>query len=115
MHHGILMWGNRVNVPTKLRGSVQVTLHDGHMGTVKMKGLARGYVSLPRMDEEIEGVRKRCEGCQCVANNPKQAPVHRWEYPAYLWQRLHNDLAEPFQRKIFLVVVDAHTKWPDIF
>ena len=67
------------------------------------------------MDEDIEGVTKRCEGCEGVATNPKQAPLHTWEYPAYLWQRLHNDLAEPFQRKMFLVVVDAHTKWPDIF
>ena len=67
------------------------------------------------MDEDIEGVTKRCEGCQGVANNPKQAPLHRWEYPAYPWQRLHIDFAGPFQGKMFLVVVDAHTKWPDMF
>ena len=77
------MWGNRVIVPTKLRGRVLETLHEGHMGTVKMKGLARGYVWWPRMDEDIEGVTKRCEGCQGVANNQKQAPLHRWEYPAH--------------------------------
>ena len=81
-HHGILMWGNRVIVPTKLRGRVMETLHEGHMGIVKMKGLARGHVWWPRMDEDIEDVTKRCEGCPCVANNPKQAPLHRWEYPA---------------------------------
>ena len=115
MHHGILMWGNRVIVPTKLRGRVMETLHGGHMGTVKMKGLARGYVWWPRMDEDIEDVTKRCEGCQGIANNPKQAPLHRWEYPAYPWQRLHIDFAGPFEGKQFLVVVDAHTKWPDIF
>ena len=115
MHHGILMWGNRVIVPTKLRGRVTETLHEGHMGTVKMKGLARGYVWWPRMDEDIEDVTKRCEGCQSVANNPKQAPLHRWQYPAYPWQRLHIDFAGPFQGEKILVVVDAHTKWPDIF
>ena len=32
MHHGILMWGNRVIVPTKLRGRVMETLHDGQEG-----------------------------------------------------------------------------------
>ena len=114
MHHGVLMWGSRVIVPTKLRGRVLETLHEGHMGTVKMKGLARGYVWWPRMDEDIEGVTKRCEGCQGVANNPKQASLHRWEYPAHPWQRLHIDFAGPFQGKMFLVVMGAHTKWPDI-
>ena len=109
------MWGNIVIVPTKLRGRVMETLHEGHMRTVKMEGLARGYVWWPRMDEDIEGVTKRCEGCQGVANNPKQAPLHRWEYPAYPWQRLHIDFAGPFQGKMFLVVVEAHIKWPDIF
>ena len=69
----------------------------GH--TVKMKGLARGYVWWPLMDEDIEDVTKRCEGCKGVANNPKQAPLHRWEYPAYPWQRLHIDFAGPFQEK----------------
>ena len=77
MHHGFLMWGNRVIVPTNLRGRVLYALHDGHMGTVKMKGLAKGYVWWPQMDEDIEGVTKRYERCQGVANNPKQAPRHR--------------------------------------
>jgi len=32
MHHGILMWGNRVIVPTKLRDRVLKTLHEGQLG-----------------------------------------------------------------------------------
>ena len=115
MHHGFLTWGNRVIVPTKLRGRVIETRHGGHTRTVKMKGLAKGYVWWPRMNEDLEGVTKRCEGCQGVANNPKQAPLLKWEYPAYPWQRLHIDFAGPFQGKMFLVVVDERTKWPDIF
>ena len=34
------------------------------------------------MDDDIEGVTKRCEECQGVANNPKETPLHIWEYPA---------------------------------
>ena len=86
----------------------------GHMGTVKMKGLARGYVWWPRMDEEIEGVTKICGGFQCIANNPTQAPLHRWEYHAPPRQCLHVDFAGSHQGKIFLIVVDAHIKWPKI-
>ena len=40
MHHGILMWGSRVEVQTKLRERVLETLHEGHIGMVKMKHLS---------------------------------------------------------------------------
>ena len=70
------MWGNRMVVPTKRQSRVLEILHEGHMGTIKTKGLARGYVWWPRMDEEIEGVTKRCGGCQGIAKNPAQtAPM----------------------------------------
>ena len=42
IHHGVLMWGSRVVVPAKLRERVLATLHEGHIGMDKMKGLSRG-------------------------------------------------------------------------
>ena len=30
------------------------------------------------------------------------------------WQRLHIDYAGPFQGRMFFVLVDAHSKWPEI-
>ena len=115
IHHGVLMWGSRVVVPTKLRQRVLETLHEGHIGMVKMKGLSRGYVWWPNIDKDIEGAVRNCEGCQETANNPARAPLHRWEYPALPWQRLHVDFAGPFQGKMLMVVIDAHSKWPEIF
>ena len=31
------------------------------------------------------------------------------------WQRLHLDFAGPFLDKMFLLVVDTHSKWPEVF
>ena len=114
LHHGILMWGSRVLVPTKLRERVLRTLHEGHVGIGKMKGVARGYTWWPQIDSDIEGLAKSCEGCQQVARSPAKAPLHRWEYPAQPWQRLHVDFAGPFEGKMLMVVTDAHSKWPEI-
>ena len=37
------------------------------------------------------------------------------ELPTKPWQRLHIDFAGPFLNKMYFLVVDAHSKWPEIF
>ena len=111
IHHGVLMWGSRVVFPAKLRERVLETLHEGHIGMVKMKGLSRRFVWWPNIDKDIEGTVRNCEGCQEIATNPARAPLHRWEYPALPW---HIDFARPVQGKMLMVVIDAQSKWPEI-
>jgi len=110
---GCLMWGSRVIIPPKHQAQLLAKLHEGHLGIVKMKALARSYMWWPGMDKAIEEVAKGCTGCQLAQNNPKTAPLHAWEWPARPWQRIHVDFAGPFSGTMFLVVVDAHSKWPD--
>lgn len=111
---GTLMCGSRVVVPSKLRTRVLESLHEGHMGTVKMKSLARSYVWWPGIDKQIEDITKICTGCQSLQNAPPQAPLHPWEWPSAPWQRVHIDFAGPFMNSMFLVAVDAHSKWPEV-
>ena len=115
IHHRILMWRSRVVVPTKLREGVLETLHEGYIGMVKMKGLSRGCVWWPNIDKDIEGTVWHCGGCKETANNPAHAPLHQWDYPALPWQRLHIDFAGPVYGKMLPVVIDAHSKWPEVF
>ena len=49
-----------------------------------------------------------------MQNNPKNAPLHPWEWPARPWQRVHIDFAGPFLGTMFLIVVDAYSKWPEV-
>ena len=44
VHQGCILWGIRVVIPNKLQDRVLEELHDGHLGVVKMKALARSYV-----------------------------------------------------------------------
>lgn len=41
-------------------------------------------------------------------------PVHPWEWPSLPWKRIHIDFAGPFLNSMFLVVVDAHSRWLEI-
>ncbi|KAJ8351944.1 hypothetical protein SKAU_G00234200 [Synaphobranchus kaupii] len=72
----------RSKFPSKLRTSVLENLHEGHLGTVKMKSLARSYIWWPGIDKQIEDLTKSCSGCHRVQNAPPQAPLHPWEWPS---------------------------------
>ena len=111
---GCILWGNRVVIPKTLRERVLVELHEVHMGISRMKSLARSFVWWTGMDKEIEDKARHCSTSQYNQNNPVSAPVHSWEYPASPWERLHVDFAGPFMGKLFLVVVDAFSKWIEV-
>ena len=111
---GCLLWGSRVVVPPKGRTDVLNLLHDTHPGMSRMKSLARGHVWWPGIDKEIEEKAKKCSTCQVHQRTPQRVPLHPWEWPHRPWSRIHIDYAGPFMGKMFLLIIDAHSKWLDI-
>jgi hypothetical protein len=111
---GCLLWGSRVVVPQKGRARVLRMLHEAHPGIARMKGLARGYVWWPSIDEELEKCVKCCETCQENRKSPPVAPMHAWSWPDKPWARVHIDYAGPFMGKMFLLLIDAHSKWLEV-
>ena len=79
-----------------------------------MKSLARSYVWWPSINKDIEDMVRTCIPCQSFLKAPTAVPLHPWEWPQRPWCRLHLDYAGPFMGKMFLVVVDAHSKWLEI-
>ena len=108
------MWGLRVVVPEKLQKKVLAELHLSHSGIARMKAIARSYVWWPRLDDDIAELAKSYVACQAVKNAPPVAPLHPWIWPARPWQRIHVDFAGPFYHQSFLIIVDAHSKWPEV-
>ena len=66
------------------------------------------------MDQAIEELAQACVKCATIKSAPAVAPMHLWVWPDTPWQRIHVDFAGPFQNKMFLIVVDAHLKWPEV-
>ncbi|XP_057674326.1 uncharacterized protein K02A2.6-like [Corythoichthys intestinalis] len=108
---GCVLWGGRVVVPPPGRKTLLTQLHQGHPGITRMKGLARSYMWWPKMDTEIERLVKQCVTCQEHRNHPPVAPLHPWEVPEKPWRRIHIDYAGPWKGKMFLIQIDAHSKW----
>ncbi|XP_063545414.1 uncharacterized protein K02A2.6-like [Cydia strobilella] len=113
LDRGCILYNHRVVIPDGLRQQVLMELHEGHLGVVKMKNLARGYVYWPQLDAEIEALCRACAACRQQRDAPPRATLHPWSFPSRPWQRLHVDFGE-FQGKHYLVTVDAHSKWIEI-
>ncbi|XP_013140048.1 PREDICTED: uncharacterized protein K02A2.6-like, partial [Papilio polytes] len=108
--HGCILYKYRLVIPETLQKRVLVEIHDGHLGIVKMKSIARNYIYWPALDKDIESIGNKCEACRSVRDAPPRATLHPWEFPAAPWQRLHADFAQ-LHGKYYIIVVDAHSKW----
>ena len=111
---GCILWGIRAIVPQKLRERLLKELHRDHPGISRMKMVARSYIWWPGLDQAIEDLVKSCVSCQSVKHAPSVAPLQPWIWPNQPWKRVHLDFAGPFQGAMFLLAVDAHSKWPEV-
>ena len=114
VEEGCVLWGSRVIVPSKGRSQILQMLHEAHPGIARMKSLARGYVWWPGIDQELEHCVKSCQQCQVNQKLPPVSPLHPWSWPNKPWSRVHIDYAGPFFGKMFLLLIDAHSKWLEI-
>ena len=111
---GILLWNSRVIIPEVLRTLLLKYLHAEHLGMVKMKQLARRYLWWPGLDKEIEETVKLCHSCQEAAKAPPAPNPASWSWPGGPWKRLHLDFAGPYLSKMYLVIVDAYSKFIEV-
>lgn len=112
VEEGCLLWGIRTIIPSKFRINILEELHKSHPGMVRMKALARNHVWWPQIDREIEERVRACKNCQEQQPRMPEATDNPWKWPTGPWQRVHVDFAGPFMGEMFLILVDAHSKWP---
>lgn len=113
LQNGCVLRGIRTYIPPKFRNNILTELHEGHLGIVKMKALARSYVFWPNIDQDIERLCRECHPCSLHKGRPLNVKKHYWEYPMGPWERIHADFAI-YGKTIYLIIVDAHSKWPEI-
>nr|XP_022908340.1 uncharacterized protein K02A2.6-like [Onthophagus taurus] len=112
---GCLLTGIRVTIPKSLRRNILDELHSTHVGTSRMKALARSHMWWPRIDKDIEELAHACIQCAETRNDPIKVIVHPWENAVKRWQRVHVDYLGPLHGRYIFVLVDAYTKWNEAF
>ena len=79
-----------------------------------MKSLARQFVWWPKLDIDIASMVQSCNACAVLGADPILTVLHPWEWPRQPWYRIHVDYAGPLYGKMYLILVDAHSKWMDV-
>lgn len=114
LQNGVIFRSSRVFVPEKFREFILNELHTGHQGISAIKALARSYVWWPSIDSELESKVRSCIPCQenSAAPASKQAS---WPVPKVAWERIHVDHAGPVDGHMLFIIVDAQSKWLEVF
>lgn len=115
LQQGCIFRGSRAVIPKSLQSKILNELHIAHFGVFKMKGLARSYCWWDKIDKDIERISKECSSCNKIMNNPKTVPIHPWERANEPFQRVHVDYAGPFYGSYYFILVDAYSRWPEIY
>ncbi|XP_055844677.1 uncharacterized protein K02A2.6-like isoform X2 [Episyrphus balteatus] len=116
IHKGVLLIQTdytRVIIPTTLRKIMLQMLHEGHWGSVRMKQMARHYCWWPDIDKNIEETVACCTSCQENSSSSHKV-FESWPLPTEPWQRIHLDFLGPFMESMYLVCMDAFSKFPYI-
>ena len=102
-----VVWDTQVVIPPQGRAALLLELHMGHPGMARMKSLVKMYVWWPGIDNEIETSVSICQDCQ----QSPIAPLHPCKGPTRPWTQLHIDFAGLMNRKVYPVVIGAHSNW----
>lgn len=114
MEGNCVFLGYRILIPEALRAPVLAELHSSHFGIVRMKEIARSFFWWPSLDKDIEEIARSCKQCLEGGRDPPRAQLTPWKWPEQPWVRIHVDFLGPVQGDMFFVIIDAHSKWPEI-
>ena len=115
IENGALVRKHQIVIPSSVRKTVLKELHLGHFGIVTMKNLARSHCCWPNINHDIENLVSKCEKCQLQRNEIKNTETHVWETPRKPFERVHIDFAGKYLGKYFIILVDALSKWPEVY
>ena len=112
---GVLLRGDRIVIPVKLRERVVQLGHEGHPGARVMKEHLRSTVWWPKIDRQVEDYVKACRGCTLVsAPNPPE-PMIRKELPIGPRQQIAIDFMGPLpDGEYLLVCVDFYSRYVEV-
>ncbi|KII68913.1 hypothetical protein RF11_03821 [Thelohanellus kitauei] len=88
----ILMFNDRVIIPSTLRQKKVPCFHSSHVEIVAMKSLDRYYVWWPKLNEDFEEMVKTCVPCQQNRQNVCETAISPWNNNGTFWYSIHFEI-----------------------
>lgn len=107
---GLLIFRDRIVIPTTLRSEMLSRLHESHQHISKTRERANGAIWWPGISKDIRTLVETCQVCLQRRPTQREQPLRPIPLPGRPWAQLGMDLFE-FNRKSFLVVVDYYSRW----
>ena len=114
IQHGVLLYQDRVVVPSSLRRRVLQHLHAAHQGTSTMEQRARAMVYWPGMSKDIRETREGCADCNRNAPSQATTPPLPSPPPSTPFEAVFADFFD-YGGRHYLVVGDRLSGWVEVF
>ena len=108
---GVILYQDRIVIPSSLRDQVLETLHAAHQGVTSMNAMAKASVFWPGITIQIQELRNNYQACHRIApSNPRPPPTSSPD-PVYPFQMICADYF-CYGGHNNLVIVDRYSGWP---
>ena len=83
----------------------------------KIKALTLPYTVVwsLKLDTDSDEVIRGCNECQLTRPMPPGALLNPLPWPTKPWSHIHVDYKGPFMNHMFLIIIDAWSKWIEAF
>ena len=92
---GVVLRGERLLVPTKLRSAVLAAAHEGCPGRDAMLRQMRQDVWWPGIDKDVKAYTGSCLGCSAAIPTTSTPPMIMRETPDRVWSEIQADFKGP--------------------
>ena len=110
---GVIMYKDRIVIPSSLRKQIVENLHSAHQGVSSMYSRAQTIVYWPRLAADLEEARNACRSCHRNAPSQAKLPPTAPEIPTTPFQMIFADYFQ-LKAKHYLVVGDRLLGWTEV-
>ena len=110
---GVIMYKDRIVIPSSLRNKVVENHHSAHQGVSSMYSRAQTIVYWPRLAADLEDARGACRSCHRNAPSQAKLPPTAPEIPNTPFQMIFADYFQ-LSGKHYLVIGDRLSRWTEV-
>ena len=113
LQDGMVMRGERIVIPTKLRVDVIEAAYVGHPDKDRMLKQLRTSTWWPGMTANVNVYERSCTGCSASGASNAIPPMKTRDIPDRPWQHLSADYKEPNGGNYYFhMLIDNYKRWP---